>query len=82
VVEHDVEDDFDPRGVQRLHHVPELVGVAAGLRVDAIRRLRREMGIRVVTPKIAQRLIVGVGPQHLAFVEVEDREQLDRGDAQ
>ena len=83
VVEDDVEDHLDPGLVERLHHVAELGDLRALLRAHAVARLRREVAVRVVAPVVAKLGAVDrVDPAHLALVESEHRQQLDRGDAE
>jgi hypothetical protein len=57
VVEHHVEDDLDPRRVQRVHHRLELVDLAAGLPGPdrgRVRLVRGEIADRVVTPVVRE----------------------------
>ena len=51
--------------------------------VDAVARLRREVEVGVVAPEVPQlRAVDRVDAAHLALVEGEHRQQLDRGDAE
>ena len=74
VVEHDVEDHLDAGAMQRLHHVAELVHRAERIPARAVRLVRREERDRCVAPVVdlARRAILGI--------ELEHRQQLDRGD--
>ena len=76
VVEDDVENDLDAGAVQRLDHVAELVDRAERILPRAVGLVRREERDRRVAPVVdlARRAILGV--------ELEHRQQLDRGDAE
>src|SRR4051812_6147941 len=76
VIEDDVEDDFDPGTMERFDHVPKLVNGAEGVAARAIGEVRREEGDGCVTPVIhpPRRAVLGV--------ELEYREEFDRGDAE
>ena len=76
VVEHHVENDLDAGPVQRLDHVAELVHRAERVLARAVRLVRREERDRRVAPVVdlARRTVLGV--------ELEHRQQFDRGDAE
>ena len=52
VVEHDIQNDFDARRVQRLHHLLEFVDLAAGRIAGGVTLVRREKRERIVTPVV------------------------------
>ena len=76
VVEHDVENDFDARPVQRLDHVAELVHRAERILARAVRLMRREERNRRIAP------VVDLSRRAILRIELEHRQQLDRGDAE
>ena len=76
VVEHHVEDHLDAGPVQGLDHVAELVHRAERVPARAVRRVRGEERDRLVAPVVDL-----PGGQSWAS-NCEDRQQLDRGDAE
>ena len=83
VVEDDVEDDLDAGLVEGLDHVPELADVGALVGRDAVALVRVEEADRAVAPVVDEPLPgQRVRPADLGLVELEDRQQLDRRDAQ
>ena len=74
VVVHDVEDDLEPRAVQRLDHVAELVEHAERIRARAVRLVRREERHGSVPP------VVDLAGRTVLGVELEHGQQLHRGD--
>ena len=76
VIEHDVKNDLDPRPVQRFDHVAKFVHRAQRILPRAIRRVRRKERNRRVAPIVdpSRRTILGI--------EMEDRQQFNRSDAQ
>ena len=76
VVEHHVEDDLDARPVQRLDHVAKLVDRAERILARAVRLVRREERNRRIAPVVDEPGGAVLG------VELEDRQQFDRGDAE
>ncbi len=73
VVEHDVQQHFEPGGVQRLDHGPELVDLPAGDRRRRVFAVRGEIADRVVSPVVAQALV----EQDAGVQEMVHRHQLD-----
>jgi hypothetical protein len=76
VVVDDVEDDLQPCPVEGLHEVPELVDRALRAGPAAVRPVRREKRHRLVAP------VVRPTAGRVLGVELEHRQQLDRGDAE
>ena len=76
VVEHDVEDHLDPRPVQGLDHVAELVHRAERVLTRAEGLVRREERDWRVAP------VVDLSRRAVLGVELEHRQELHRGDAQ
>src|SRR5207249_2018612 len=67
----------------RLDHQPELVPGGRALGVAGVRRLGRRVRHRAVAPEVAQTPAGGrVDERAVELVELVDRQQLDRGDAQ
>ena len=76
VIEHDVENDLDAGPMQRLDHVAKFVDRAQRILTRAVGLVRREERDRRIAPVVDQpgRGILGV--------ELEHRQQFDRGDAE
>jgi hypothetical protein len=72
----DVQDDLDARAVQRLDHVPELVDRRERIGTRAVPRVRREERDRRIAPMVDETR------RAVPRVELEDRQQLDRRDAE
>ena len=83
VVVDDVDEDLEPRRVQRIDHRHELALCSAGRRIGGIGGLRGEERHRTVAPEVQQPLAgLGIPPEVLRLVELEERQELDRGDAE
>src|SRR5579883_678950 len=80
VIEDDVEDHFDAGAVEGFDHVTKFAQVAALRGVHAVSRLGSEKPHRAVTPVIRQGTAIH-GAQDIGFIEIEYRQQFDRGDA-
>ncbi len=52
MIENDVEDHFDARAVQRLHHISEFIHRAERMLPRTVTAMRREEGNGIVTPII------------------------------
>ena len=78
VVEHHVENHLDAGAMQRLHHVAELVDRPERILPRAVRLVRREERHRLVAPVVD----APVARRDGLRVELEDGQQLHRGDAQ
>ena len=76
VVEDDVENHLDARPVQRLDHVAELVDRAERILPRAVGLMRREERDRLIAPVVHEP--GGAGQR----VELEDRQQFDRRNAE
>ena len=75
VVDH-VEDHFDARAVEGLHHVAELVPYREGVLSGAVGMMRREERDRLVPP------VVHATARRILRIELEDGQQLHGGDAE
>ncbi len=76
VIEHDVENDLDARPVQRLDHVAKLVHRAERILPRAVRLVRGEERDRRIAP------VVDLSRRAILSIELEHRQQFDRGDAE
>lgn len=76
VVEHDVEDHFDARPVQRLDHVAELVHGTERVPARAVGLMRGEERHRRIAP------VVDLPRWAILRVELENGQQFYRGDPQ
>ena len=76
VVEHDVENDFDARAMQRLDHVAKFVDRPQRILPRAVSLMRGEERDRRIAPVVdfARRAVLGV--------ELKHRQQFDRRDAE
>src|SRR5580700_3920172 len=81
VVEDHVENHFNTRLVHGLDQIAELAQVAAGLGIEAIRRLGREETDCAVSPEIPYGLPVD-NSERRGLVEITDGKQLHSGNAQ
>lgn len=76
VVVHNVQDDFDSRGVQRTDHGFEVLDLLAGVALGAVAVVGREETNGVVAPVVVQALVL----QDAVVDELVHRHQFDCGD--
>ena len=81
VIEHDVENDFDPGAMQRLDHVAKFVDRAERILPRAVGLVRREERDRRVAPVVdlSRRTVVGVELKHRQQFDGRDAELLQIG---
>ena len=79
VVEHNVQDHFDPSLVQRLHHVAELGHVLGFASRLAISGMRRKIRHGRIAPEVVQ--LVAFKLMRFGVVELEHGQQFNRRDA-
>src|SRR5689334_4489248 len=75
VIEDHIQNYLDPRSVQSLDHVAELVDGAQGVAPTAVRLVRREEGHRGITPIVNQARWAILG------IKLEYGEKFDSGNA-
>ena len=83
MVEHDVQDHLDARGVQGAHHLLELGDLFPHCARAGVAALGREKADRVVAPVVLQRLPrAGIHVRVFQLVELLHRQQLQRRDSE
>jgi len=76
VVVDDVENDLDPRAMQRLHHVAKFVERAKWIRSGAVSVMRPEKRQGLISPIIAETR------RTILLVEGKNRQKLDGADTE
>ena len=81
VIEHHVQNDFNPGLMQCFHHVPKLIDVRSGCSGNAVSGLRREKPERAVSPEVPERLSVH-HTQYIGFIKIANRQKFHCSDSQ